>query len=63
MISAAITCFLIGASLIAIASLMDSACRLPGYLRHLEAERQRLENVTHYTGPAYSRHGRQIEGN
>ena len=61
--SFAIALFLIGAGVCALASLIDSASRIPALLDGLEADRQRLANVTHYTGPAYTRHGRQIEGN
>lgn len=61
--SIAIALFLIGAGVLTLASLIDSASRVPGLLAGLEADRQRLENATPYTGPTYTRHGREIEGN
>lgn len=58
--SIAIACLFIGAGFVAIASLMDTASRVPGMLRQLEADRRRLDRSITYTGPLYSRHGRQI---
>lgn len=58
MIALGCTLIIAGATLVALASLMDSASRLPRLLRGLEAERQRLESATPYTGPTYTRHGR-----
>jgi hypothetical protein len=61
--SLAIGLIMIGAGVCALASLIDSVSRIPALLDALEEDRQRLANVTHYNGPAYTRHGRQIEGN
>lgn len=61
--SLAIGLIMIGAGVCALASLIDSASRIPALLDALEEDRQRLANHTPYTGPAYTRHGRQIGGN
>lgn len=37
--------------------------RVEAFHRQLLADRQRLANATPYTGPTYTRHGREIEGN
>lgn len=56
----AISLFLIGAGVCTLASLIDTASRVPGLLRRLEEDRQRLANATPYTGPIYSRNDREI---
>lgn len=61
--SIAIALFLIGAGVLTLGSLIDSASRVPGLLAGLEADRQRLADVTPYTGPTYTRHDRETEGN
>jgi hypothetical protein len=61
--SIAIALFLIGAGVCALASLIDSASRVPALLKGLERDRQRLANAAFYSGPLYTRHGREIEGN
>lgn len=59
----AIACFLIGAGVCALGSLMDSVSRIPGLLDQLERDRRALDNATPYTGPVFNRHGREIERN
>lgn len=61
--SLAIALYMIGAGVIALGSLLDTASRLPGMLRTLEADRRRLSNAAVYSGPIFNRHGREIEGN
>lgn len=63
MLTAAIACLFIGSGIVVIGSLMDTASRVPGMLRQLEADRRRLDQTTTYTGPLYNQHGREIEGN
>lgn len=52
--------FMIGAGVCALASLIDTASRVPGLLRQLEADRKRLERATPYRGPLYTIHDREI---
>jgi hypothetical protein len=61
MLTAGITLLFIGAGVCALATLIDTACRIPRLLDELERERRRLSNVTPYTGPLYNRHDREIE--
>lgn len=60
MLTLAIACLFIGAGFVAIGSLMHTASRVPGLLRQLESDRQRLDQTTTYTGPLYNQHGREI---
>lgn len=60
MIQIAVTLLFTGAALIALASLLDSAVRIPRLIRGLQAERERLRNATPYTGPIFNRHGREF---
>lgn len=67
MITFGIILIFAGAASIALASLCDSAMRLPGVLRELERDTETLRQIeqraTPYTGPIFNRHGREIERN
>ena len=56
----AISLLFLGAAIVALGSLIDSASRVPGLLRQLEEDRRSLADVTPYTGPTFNRHGHQL---